>query len=200
MNPRHLFGPVPPQFAAENLAGPRGDGGCRTFDVLGSADLLFSWHDSWDAVCNRLPDGWRPDFITLWLPYTVVPPWLWSAPVPIVGLAADWNLLWTGYRDIVHRCDAVLTDTGGVDALHRAGIKHARPAMLYGLGRSFLEPDSSTDGRDIDVLFVGNLHPHVQSERLPWIERLAELGDRFKVRIATNVFGDDYSRLLRRAR
>jgi spore maturation protein CgeB len=40
----------------------------------------------------------------------------------------------------------------------------------------------------------------VQRERLPWLGRLARLAERWRVHIAEGVFGDDYRRLLARAR
>ena len=33
----------------------------------------------------------------------------------------------------------------------------------------------------VDILFVGNLHPAVQRERLYWLGRLARLADKWKV-------------------
>src|SRR5205807_2375680 len=67
-------------------------------------------------------------------------------------------------------------------------------------GRDFLDGPAPDGPRDIDVLFVGNLHPAVQRQRLPWLARLTALADRWQVVIRTNVYGDDYRRLLRRAR
>ncbi len=66
---------------------------CRTFALAGTADLAVGLGDTWDAVQARLPAAWRPDFVALDLHYTAVPAALWSAPLPVVGLAADWNLL-----------------------------------------------------------------------------------------------------------
>jgi hypothetical protein len=134
------------------------------------------------------------------LAYTTVPAALWTAPVPLVGLAADANLLWHGYRRVLPRCDVVLTDAPGAAALHRAGLEHVVPANLYGPGRSLLEAPATEGPRDIDVLFVGNLHPAVQRERLAWLGRLARLGRRWRVVIRTGVFGADYRALLARAR
>ena len=70
---------------------------------------------------------------------------------------------------------------------------------LFGCERAWLEP-SEEKARDIDVLFVGNLHPAVQRERLPWLGRLARLADHRRVAIRTGVFGAEYCDLLRRAR
>src|SRR5712664_3399158 len=100
---RYLFGPVPTAFAEQCLFGERASGACITFAVTGPADVVIGPGDSWDAVCARLPQAWRPDLVVLYLPYTRIPEWLWSAPVPIVGLAADWNLLYSNYRHCLRR-------------------------------------------------------------------------------------------------
>jgi GT2 family glycosyltransferase/Tfp pilus assembly protein PilF len=62
-----------------------------------------------------------------------------------------------------------------------------------------LEPRSNVQ-RDIDILFVGNLHPAVQRERFPWLARLAALADHRRVAIHSGIFGKAYRELLGRAR
>ena len=62
---------------------------------------------------RRLPADWQPDFVVLYLPYSSVPAGLWLAPVPLVGLALDWHLLWHDYRQRLPMCDLVLTDPAG---------------------------------------------------------------------------------------
>jgi GT2 family glycosyltransferase len=71
---------------------------------------------------------------------------------------------------------------------------------LFACEAAFVDGPWPEGPRDIDVLFVGNLHPAVQRERLAWLGRLAGLGRRFRVAVETGVFGDDYRRLLARAR
>ena len=200
MSFRYLFGPVTAAFAAEHLAGSRQAGACLAFDAAGTTDLAIATDDTWETITSRLPAGWQPDFVALNLAYTTIPAGLWQAPVPLVGLAADTNLLWHGYRRLLPRCDVILTDACSVDRLHRAGLAQARPANLYGLGRPFLEQVPRAAERDIDILFVGNLHAAVQRERLPWLGRLARLAGRWRVQIRTGVFGDAYRDLLGRAR
>ena len=164
-------------------------GRCLAFNAKGECDLVVTSTDSWDDVCGRLPAGWRSDFIALNLGYTTVPPGLWTAPAPLVGLAQDWNLLWHHYRRALRRCDLVLTDAQGVETLLQEGLSHVRPANLFGCSQELLDGLWPDGPRDIDVLFVGNLHPAVQSERLAWLGRLARLASRWKVVIATGVFG-----------
>ncbi len=199
MPPRYLFGPVTPEFADQNLAAARAAGDCLCFGTVG-VDLPIAAGDGWDELCARLPAGWRPDMLVLSLQYATIPAALWRAPVPVVGLAGDWNLQWASYRATLPLCDLVLTDTAGVEVMHRAGIPQARQAYLFGLPRATSDADWPDGERPIDVLFVGNVHPAVQRERLPWIPRLARLSGHRNVVIRAGVFGADYRRLLGQAR
>jgi tetratricopeptide (TPR) repeat protein len=217
MSPRYLFGPVTPAVVQAKLEGLYRRGQCVPFDAQGQTALAIGSDDTWDSVLARLPADWRPDFVVVDLPYTTIPPCLWNAPVPLIGLAPDWNLLWHGYRRLLRHVDLVLTDTAGVERLAQEGILHARAANLFGLERGWGLSSVETSGglpirpatkpstpasedRDIDILFVGNLHPAVQGERLPWLARLAQLGTHRKVGIFQGVVDEAYRQLLRRAR
>ena len=197
--PAHfLFGPTTAEFADTFLGEVRRAGQCLAFGP-GGVDLTVGPESRWDDVAAQFPAGWRPDLIALWLNYTGVPDCLWCAPVPTVGLATDWNLLWHEYRQVLPFCDAILTDEPGVDALARTGIERARPAVLYGVAPNTLDGSNASE-RDIDVLFVGNLHPAVQRERLPWLARLAKLAERRNVVIRTGISGDECRALMARSR
>src|SRR5207237_5279808 len=89
----------------------------------------------------------------------------------------------------------------GVEVMARERIGHARAANLFGLERAaFLAEHAESAEKDIDILFIGNMHGAVQRERLAWLGRLARLGERWRVAIHTGVFGEEYWRLLRRGR
>jgi hypothetical protein len=125
MKRRYLFGPASAAFADGRLQRQRRNGECLAFNADGTADLAVRPRDTWEDVCGRLAPGWRPDFIALSLAYASVPPCLWQAPVPVIGLADDWALLWHYYRRRLGRCELVLMDEAGVTTLGRAGIGHA---------------------------------------------------------------------------
>ncbi len=200
MTLRYLFGPVTSKFANQYLKAPRQQCDCLAFHASEPVDVKVAYGDSWDEVVAKLPPDWRPDLLVLYLPYTAIPPGLWRAPIPIVALAPDWNLLWHTYRHTLPHCDRALTDAPGVEALRRLGITHASSADLFGLGRDFAEHTWPDQPRDIDLLFVGNFHPIVQQERLPWVARLARLSYRWRVVIRQGVFGAEYLDLMSRAR
>lgn len=200
MTPRFLFGPVSADYAREHLQPFREAGACLAFGSEPGLDVAADPHEPWPNLAARLPAGWVPDFIALYLPYTSIPAGLWQAPVPLIGLAADWNLLWHDYRRLLPSCEWVFTDEAGVAALHSEGIAHASYGRLYGCGESYAQATPPETFRDIDLLFVGNLHQAIQAERLPWLERLAQLGPQVRVEIRTGPRGEEYRRLLRRAR
>jgi len=198
----HLFGPVPVAFAEENFPGLRASGACLTFDFGPDGDIPVRSGDTWADLLGRCPGGWWPEFVALWLPGAVIPAAVWDAPIPIIGLAADWHLFWHAYRRVATRCDVVLANRPGVEVFRRAGFNHARPANLHGLGRHFHDhpwPGPDAD-RDIDVLFVGDVHPAVGPDWLPWLGRLAALAGRRFVAIRTGTAGADNRELLARAK
>jgi len=198
MGRRYLFGPVTTTFAEQNLWRHVESGNCLVFGHDGP--MSIGPLDTWESIAARFPADWRPDFIALQLQYNTIPLVLWQAPMPIVGLAGDWNLLWHHYRRVLPRCDLVLTDTAGVEKLAQAGITHAKPAQLFGCERAYVDFEYGDGPRDIDILFVGNFNPAVQRERLPWLGRIAKLKQKWNVHITTDVFGADYRKLLGRAR
>jgi tetratricopeptide (TPR) repeat protein len=200
MTLRYLFGPVNEEFG-RHLEEERAAGRCLTFGPGGpGVDLTVGPAETWEAVAARLPEGWRPDFAALWPAYSTVPCGLWYAPVPLVALACDWNLHWHSYRLRLPTCELILTDLEGVERLAREGLTQARPANLYGCPRRYVEEPWPDGPRDIDVLFVGNLNAAVQRERTAWLGRVAQLSERWNVAILTRVYGEDYRRLLGRAR
>jgi tetratricopeptide (TPR) repeat protein len=200
MGHRFLFGPITTEFAEPNQRHPPPRGDILTFGFSGPADIPVAAADSWEQVCARFPQGWKPDGIILYCPYATIPPFAWTAPVPLIGWASDWNLLWHNYRHALPRCDFVLTDGPGAETLSRHGLAHVYAANLAGCQPRFLEQLYPDGPRDIDLLFVGNVHPAVQRERLPWLARVARLAEHWKVQIHTGVFGAAYRALLGRAR
>src|SRR5262249_53300721 len=108
---RYLFGPTLPPFVEQHLLPDCQAGACVSFGHPAP--------DSWKSACASLPDGWQPDVLVVPLAYQAVPAWVWSAPVPLVGLAADAQDQWHWLRRALPRCDLVLADAPTVDRLHR---------------------------------------------------------------------------------
>ncbi len=192
MSLRFLFGPERQPEQRFPVALRDGRAAAFTQEALRAAA-------SWQEFHAGLPRGFEPDVLAFDLSYNVPPPWLASAPLPVVAIAGDSSLLWHGYR-LATGFDRLLADAESAERLVKQGVSHVRPALLYGVEQVFLDEGAGNWERDIDVLFVGNMHPHVQAERLPWLARLAKLRERHSVVIASDAWGADYRTLLRRAR
>jgi tetratricopeptide (TPR) repeat protein len=199
MSMNYLVGPVTDQEAWRFWQGPRQAGVCRVFNSIGS-DLRIDAEDSWEQVCRRLPPDWRPDCIVLQLSLTTIPPALWTAPIPLIGLAGDWDRQWHAYRHVLPLCDVVLTDAPGVDRWRRAGFNHVRAANLNGLDHIALDWPHAGGDRSLDVLYAITSGDGGRSEHRPWLSRLARLADRWRVAIRTDVSELDFRDLLGQAR
>src|SRR5262249_58760559 len=132
--------PMPLRYLSGPVSGPScplpraaADGRCTFFS---RQDLQRA--GSWQALCAQGP-GWRPDLVVLQLAYQTLPTWLWEAPVPLVGLAAEAQLQWHWYRRVLPRCEAVLADAPTVERLHRQGISQTGVAVVFGLDPAFLK-------------------------------------------------------------
>jgi GT2 family glycosyltransferase/tetratricopeptide (TPR) repeat protein len=200
MRRRYLLGPVPPAFAEHYLPRQVRARECVTFSTSEADGLHVRPDDTWKSFVSRLPAGWQPDFVALWLPAGTVPPALWSTSLPLVGLVTDAERRWHAYRRRLAHCDLVLADTVTVEKLAQAGIPHALPANLSGCPRAWLEERPAADGRDIDLLVAGSLDPTFQHERLPWLMPAARLGERWRVHFQMPDAGPEGRRLSSRAR
>ena len=80
---RYLFGPVSAAYADQNLLATRHRKECLTFGWSGT-DIVLRPDDTYETLVARLPSGWRPDFLALYLAYSTIPEGLWAAPVPVV--------------------------------------------------------------------------------------------------------------------
>jgi glycosyltransferase involved in cell wall biosynthesis/Tfp pilus assembly protein PilF/predicted O-methyltransferase YrrM len=189
--PRFLFGPtVNDTFTDRFLKAAVDSGRWTTFPTSCA---------SWEAATAGMTE--LPEVLLVWPGYTSVPSWVWTAPVPVVALAHDPNLLWSGFRHTLPLADLILTDAPSAERLNRAGLEHVRAANLFGLDRHFLaEIDTPEGERDIDIVFVGNLSPSVQAGRGKWLTRLGALAGKHKVLIASGVFNEKYRTLVRRAK
>lgn len=196
---RYLFGPVTAAFADQNLHGARHSESCLAFNRDGT-DLTICQADTWQSITARLPAGWRPDFIVLPLAHTHISRCLWSAPIPIIGLATDWHLLWHRYRRRLRSCDLVLTDAEGAKLLAREGIPQGRAINLNGCRRAFIEATPPSARRDTDILVLGDLRPATAREQLPWLSRIARLGQRWRVAMRTPSAVEEDRQLSSRAR
>jgi tetratricopeptide (TPR) repeat protein len=155
--------------------------------------------DTIHDIVKRIPGG-PVDLMLVWEPgWQGLPQKIEEAPFPVVALFSDWNLTLRTQAGMLDAFDYIYTDRPGVDVVKRLGYDRVEYWPMWGHdpARFRVMPDVE---RIWDVTMIGNINPDIQRERAPWLYRLAKLGDKWKVRIAGNVFGDDYIRMLNQSK
>lgn len=151
------------------------------------------------ALLTRIARDWRPDLLLCWMPEIHPPPQrIEEAQVPTVALVSDWNVFYPLLETNLARYDAVLCDKAGTRALKSGLVKPCHLFPLYSQITKFHKPYPGP--KDIDVAFVGNLNHTAHSVRARYLERLGRLSGRYRIVIATQIYSEDYGRLLSRAR
>ncbi|MCP4641499.1 MAG: glycosyltransferase [bacterium] len=150
-------------------------------------------------VIERIGQDWQPDLMLCWMPSVHPPPMgIEDAPVRTAALVSDWNVFHRPLSVNLARYDVALCDRAGVDALATDLVTPHYLMPLYSQISTIHKPYPVE--RDLDIVFIGNLDHTAHLGRARFLERLAKLSDRYRVVITAGVYGEDYGRLLSRAR
>src|SRR5579883_986521 len=150
-------------------------------------------------MLEQCPPNWKPDvYLHGSLGYFPIPLDIDEFEGLTAAIISDWERVGRGTWAGCGFFDVVFSERNACKLLKASGYQNAEFARLFSARPQHrLMPGVA---RDIDVLFVGSLATGVWEERNRWLDRLARLSDRFKVLIATGHFGEDYVRLLNRAK
>lgn len=149
---------------------------------------------------RSLPAGWKPDVYLLWsIEYNSIPEGLEESDCLTVGVVGDWNLGGQAFQIMGGVFDMLFADRNGCARLQEAGFENVHYAPLWGFDPQLHRriPDVP---RDLDIVMVGNFNHEVQREREKWLARVARMSRRYRVCLTSNVYGEDYARLMNRAK
>ncbi|HLJ56276.1 MAG TPA: glycosyltransferase, partial [Chthonomonadaceae bacterium] len=155
---------------------------------------------SYAEIEQQHPAGWSPDVLLFWSPeYHPIPRDLESAPCFKVGVYGDWNLGGQAVQQSAAMFDLLFADPNGAERLRALGFTSVVSAPLWSFDPDLHRCIPGIE-RDIDILMIGNLNPDIQHDRGRWLARIARLSRRFRVLVTSGVFGEEYVRLMNRAR
>ncbi|GBC92461.1 hypothetical protein HRbin15_00931 [bacterium HR15] len=197
---RVLFGPVT-SGEAERFRRALSAHDTLLFSYMPGANIQYDpQNTTFEQILAQLPPAWEPEIVLFWSPeYHPIPTGLERCPYRLVAALGDWNLgLWKIF-DALRMFDHILTDKRGVQVLQRLGFQNVSHSKLYGFDPD-LHRRLPDEPKLYDVGFVGNLNHAVQGERARWLLRLARLSEKYKICIATGLYGDDYVRFLNRCK
>jgi len=150
-------------------------------------------------IAARVPGG-APDLMLVWEPgYQALPQAIEEAAFPVVALLSDWNLVLRPQVGMLGAFDYIFTDRPGVEVLTRLGHERAEYWPMWGHDPERFDMIPGVE-RTWDLTMIGNLNHDVQRERARWLYRLAKLGERWRVRIAGEIYGDEYVRMLNQSK
>lgn len=160
-------------------------------------DITYNFaRDSFSDILNRLPEGWVPDAVVWWAPeYHPVPEGIENSPIPTVAMAGDWNLCFNTLKENLKRFDFIVADKAGVEAFRRAGYSNIDywSYNAYTAGVHKIIPGTE---KIYDAVFIGTVNNDIHRKREKFLYRLARMADKYKVKIFTGVYGDEYIKVL----
>lgn len=156
--------------------------------------------NTYAEIAEQYPRDWRPDAFVWWSPeYNAVPRDLENADCLTVGVFGDWNLGGQALQLIGGLFDVLIADGPGTERLRSLGFPRVNEAALWCYDPAIHRRLPAVE-RDIDILLIGNLNHDVQRARAPWLARVARLATRYRVLITCGVYGEEYTRLMNRAK
>ena len=171
----------------------------RTLCAEGPADYHFDPAETTSEVIGRIGREWQPDVLVCWTPELFPPPLaVEQCPIKTLAVVSDWNIYHPQLEHNLARYDTVLSDRLGTECLRLCG---AAPRYLFPLySQCSLLHRRLKVRKDIDIAFVGSPYHGVHRKRGRLLERVATLSDRYRVVITSNLFDEDYTGMLNRAR
>ncbi len=153
---------------------------------------------SFNDILYNLPFSWRPDYIIFWgVDKEIIPDELEESEYPVIGVVLNWDMAFDAVSKNMSRFDWVFTDKKGAQIFKDAGFSNVSSIQLRGfspnltrkIGRPFKE-------KNYDITFIGDLSSELHGERNKLLYRILKLSDKYKINIATEVYGNDYVNLI----
>lgn len=155
---------------------------------------------TYSEIAKQFPDGWKPDVYIHWsMEYYRIPAGLEEADCFLVGAVGDTFLGGRAVQAMGGAFDLLLIERSGIDGLRRVGFTNLHVSNFFGFD-PILHRRLEGVERDLDIVMIGNFNHDVQHERSRWLARVARLSRHYRVCLTTDVWGEEYTQLMNRAR
>ena len=172
----------------------------RFLAIEGEADYEFGVGETARDIVERVGREWRPDLFLCWHPELYPPPRaIEECPIQTAAVISDWNIYHSQFEHNLSRYDVVCLDKLGERALDAPGAELAYVMPIYSQ-RSLVHRKIDDVEKDIDVLFAGNPNHAIHARRGRRLEQVASLSGEYRIVIGHGYLGEDYTRMLNRAR
>jgi hypothetical protein len=166
-----------------------------------NSDVVYNIEkDSFQDIINSLPSGWSPDVVIFWSPeYNTLPLGIEKSTSFTLAVVGDWNLGFTSLKENLKKFDWIVTDKAGVEIFKKAGYQNVNYWPMFSFNP---EIHKIIDGVEklYDIVFIGNFNHMIHSERVKWLYRVAMLARRYKVKLMSGIYNEEYAKVLNQAK
>ena len=165
-----------------------------------NADITYdpvkeNFHD----ILAKLPPDFQPDAVIIfYLEYNILPLKLEESPYPLIAFPIDMHLCFSTIKDILGIFDYIFTYKDATDILKRFGYQNVE--YMTTLAMNPLLHRITDTPKTTDVLFIGSTNYDRYRDRNEYLKRLALLSNKYKIKITSGLFGEDYVNELNSAR
>lgn len=168
----------------------------------GTYDITYSLPDhNFLDVLEKLPNHWQPDVVIWWDQKRnhSIPIGIEHSPYPTIAIIGDWNNNVLNTLAYIEAFDYILSDTQLVKILQDRGFSNCSywPTCSFDPVRHYLKPEVE---RTIDVSFIGTYSLGYRPERGHYLNRIAKLGDRYRIKFAMDCYGEEYTQTLNQSK
>jgi hypothetical protein len=151
-------------------------------------------------IIDKLPKDFNPVFFIFRTPlYLMVPYDIEKSPLLTVCLLDDCFSGLDYLLDILKKFDYIFTDRTTISLLNQAGFDNVDYWPCFGYDPKLFRYFPN-EKKIYDVSFVGNLNVNIQTNRMWYLKRLTEIKSKYNVKIITNIFGEDYVKILNQSK
>jgi spore maturation protein CgeB len=165
------------------------------------AEIIYNIEkDTFQDITARLPAGWEPDIVLFWSPeYNTIPLNIEKAECTTIAIVGDWNLGFSALKENLKRFDWIMTDKAGVEVFKNTGYQNINywPMFSFNPVLHKILPDNE---KIYDIVFAGNFNHMIHSERARWLYRVSNLAKRYKVKLVSGIYGEEYTKTLNQAK
>lgn len=181
-----------------------GESGQPTSQNKNIQTIRFEFSDASHTITQDVlpfcPPGWRPDLLLYAMPdYYLAAVDLPQLDFPVAVLIGDWYMSFDRLLSLRSAFDFWIMDATAVPLFQQAGIQNLMSFPVFSLNLKKYQT-VAVERPIYDLGFAGNLRTDVHTRRAHYLYRLSLLAKQYKVRLATDLFKDDYIRFCKQCK
>jgi len=156
--------------------------------------------DDLNSILKKLPVDWKPDIILWWSPeYFNYPQGIEDSPYPTVAIVGDWNVGFSSLKENLKRFDFIVTDKQGVDIFKKLSYENIENWKMFSHETRNNKKLDNIE-KIYDIAFIGSFNHDIHNKRSKYLYKLVKLSEKYNIKLFTNIFSQEYTKILNQAK